>query len=222
MKSQDLLVLLKLASLHKREDSIISMAEPKAWPPDWEDWEDYQNIDTELNAEKPIGSQRNRQDYIAGLYTVRALANSIGLSKSVLNLSLNHCLDIGLAIRERESGIPRANTMALYKLIEGGAKYYWPTKLGQITRGISTAYAAPVLSDKLSGTGDLVPVWPHPTGKTKGQAVAPLHPCVTKAVQNDPQLYAYLALIDAIRVGSTREANIAKQLLSEQLVGEAL
>jgi len=35
--------------------------------------------------------------------------------------------------------------------------------------------------------------------------------------KQDPRLYEYLALVDAIRLGNSREAHIAEQLLKESL-----
>ena len=45
---------------------------------------------------------------------------------------------------------------------------------GEITRGIATAFAAPVLKDKLMSASELVLIWPDAKGSIKGQAVEPL------------------------------------------------
>ena len=57
--------------------------------------------------------------------------------------------------------------------------------------------------------GEFVPVWPDARGNTKGQAVEPLFKSVPEAVRKDPQLYALLALTDAIRFGQARERGYA-------------
>jgi len=54
-------------------------------------------------------------------------------------------------------------------------------------------------------------------GRKKGQAVQPLFKSVPKAVIDDKCLYEYLALVDAIRLGNPREANLAAELLEEKL-----
>jgi hypothetical protein len=57
-------------------------------------------------------------------------------------------------------------------------------------------------------------------GHEKGQSVKPLFKSVPKAVLNDERLYAYLALIDAIRVGNPREANLAAELFEQRLMSD--
>ncbi|MEG4446282.1 hypothetical protein QUB47_34895, partial [Microcoleus sp. AT9_B5] len=52
-------------------------------------------------------------------------------------------------------------------------------------------------------------VWPDPQGVVRGQAIAPLYRSVPQAASNDPELYALLSLIDAIRVGRVREQRLA-------------
>jgi hypothetical protein len=60
-------------------------------------------------------------------------------------------------------------------------------------------------------------VWPDAQGKNKGLMIAPLFKTVGHAVRRDPELYALLALVDAIRTGSPREANLAKDLLKKHM-----
>lgn len=221
MKSQDLILLLKLSSLHKSIEAVMNEHEHKAWPSDWQGWEPLEGRYATAEFDNTsVAEIFSKEDYISSLYTVRSLGESLGMSKTTVNLSLNRCIDIGLAKEQRRTGIPQANTRELYNLIESGVKYFWPARLAEVTRGIATAYAAPILSDKLATAGDFVPVWPDAQGKTKGLSVKPLHQCTTIAVRNDPQMYSYLALIDSIRIGYPRESNLAKELLYSQLVGK--
>lgn len=66
-------------------------------------------------------------------------------------------------------------------------------------------------------TGELVPVCSDPQGDTKGQAVVPLFKSVTYAIQKDDELYALLALVDAIRLGQPRERNLATEMIQQRL-----
>lgn len=50
-----------------------------------------------------------------------------------------------------------------------------------------------------------------------GQAIEPLYKSVPFAVRRDNELYAYLALLDAIRMGNARESNLAIKMLKERL-----
>jgi hypothetical protein len=150
-------------------------------------------------------------------YTVRNLELETGIGKSQVSNSLRRCFDVGLAKKDRNSGIPRVNTKRLFEFINYGAKYVFPAKPGQLVRGIGTAFAAPVLENRVFSAGELLPVWPDAQGKNKGLEVAPLFKTVGHAVRRDPELYALLALVDAIRIGSPREANLAKDLLKKHM-----
>ncbi|MEG4171544.1 MULTISPECIES: hypothetical protein [unclassified Microcoleus] len=52
----------------------------------------------------------------------------------------------------------------------------------------------------------------------RGQAIAPLYRSVPQAASNDPELYALLSLIDAIRVGRVREQRLAASELEKRIV----
>ena len=78
---------------------------------------------------------------------------------------------------------------------------------GALVRGIKTSHSAPPLSDEI--LSDEIYVWPYVEGDTRGFAIEPLHPNVPKACIKDSKLYEHLALIDAIRIGSKREYNLA-------------
>ena len=193
MKGHDIGLLLKLVSLHKQE----------------------QNFEFD-KAENGLEDAYLKSDLLAQ-YTARMLEVMTGISKSQINLALNRCLDVGLAKKDRRLGVPRVHTKALYNLIVHGVKYVFPVKPGEITRGIATAFAAPVLKDKLMSAGELVLIWPDANGSIKGQAVEPIFKSAVYAALKDAEIYALLALMDAIRIGQPREANLAGGLLKKRL-----
>lgn len=178
------------------------MNAPKAWPLDWQDWE----VEPDLTNAVELSA-----------YTARALEELTGISKSQVSLSIHRCLDVGLIRFDRKLDVPRVNRKALFEFVVYGLKYVFPAKPAEITRGIATAFAAPVLNEVLISGGELVPVWPDARGHTKGQAVEPIYKSVVFAVRKDPELYAMLALVDAIRIGMPREMNLAKDLLKQHL-----
>lgn len=151
-------------------------------------------------------------------YTLRALSEKTGISKSQISLALQRCYDVTLAKSDRYSGVPRANIKALEEFIVYGIRYIFPVKLQEVTRGIPTGLAAPILKEKLMTTGELIPVWKYARGK-KGQAVEPLFKTVPQAALSDERLYAFLALTDAIRLGQARERAFATDKLSKMLRG---
>jgi hypothetical protein len=212
IKSQDLALLLKLFSLQKQESFERAGKAKSAWPYDWQDWSDEAESYDSLIRESFVDELLH-----LSVYTVRNLESETGIGKSQVSNSLRRCFEVGLAKKDRKSGIPRVNTKSLFEFIIFGAKYVFPAKPGQLVRGIGTAFAAPVLENRLFSAGELMPVWPDARGKNKGLEVSPLFKTVGHAVRRDPELYALLALVDAIRIGNPREANLAKDLLKKRM-----
>lgn len=189
MKSQDIVVLLKLVSLQEQEE--------QNWPgqPQWA-----------FQGESP--------------YSVRTLGAFLGISKSEINAAIKRSLSSGLAIKDRQTGRPSPNRRNLHNFIVHGLKFVFPAKPGSMTRGIPTAFAAPMLKNLLVSAGEYIYVWPSAEGKDMGQSVEPLFKSVPEAVQRDERLYEYLALVDAIRLGNQREAGLAGERLSERLLAK--
>jgi hypothetical protein len=111
----------------------------------------------------------------------------------------------------------RLNISALEEFLIHGVKYAFPVERGGITRGIPTAYAAAPLNQLIVPGDEPIPVWPYPEGNKRGIALTPLYETVPKAALHDPELYKYLALVDAIRDGRARERNLAEQELIKLL-----
>jgi len=203
MKSQDILLLLKLISLHGNHNEAGKKSQVIDFSEKWKGWK--------VNEHTP--------DYIEiessnSMLSVRGLANQTGISKSQVSLSLNRCIDVGLAKLDRKTLSPKANTQALLEFIAYGIRYVFPVKAGVVTRGIPTSFAAPVFKEQLISLAELPPVWSHVNGNVKGVAIEPLHKNIGQAVNNDIVLYALLALTDAIRLGKPRERNLAIDKLS--------
>ncbi|MCV4285533.1 hypothetical protein [Pseudomonas capsici] len=203
MKSQDVLLLIKLICLEQRERrqrklesetaELIKLASEQ-----WQGWEDHSEQDPPVHNES---------------YSVRALQASLGISKTEIASALKRCQQIGLLRIDPSTQLPRVNSKALLGFIEHGLRYVFPAKPAEIVRGIPTGFSAPVLQDKLMSGGELIHVWPDAFGNRKGQSITPLFKTVPGAVKKDPRLYEYLALVDAIRVGNAREASLANEIL---------
>ncbi|TVP61270.1 MAG: hypothetical protein EA349_00470 [Halomonadaceae bacterium] len=213
IKSQDLGLLLKLVSLQKQEMAGRADRARLAWPDDWQDWED-----DEYDAPKSFASEiRESDSFPLTTHTMRNLEAETGIGKTQISTGLRRCYGVGLAKKDRKTEVPRANAKSLLEFIVYGAKYVFPAKPGQLVRGIGTAFAAPVLENRLFSAGEFSPVWRDARGNKKGLEVEPLFKTVGYAVRKDPELYALLALVDAIRIGNPREANLAADLLKKQL-----
>ncbi|QXH48843.1 hypothetical protein KSS93_03045 [Pseudomonas xanthosomatis] len=212
MKSQDLLLLIKLICLEQQERlqqklnhetaALINQNDVSA-SVQWQGWEDDTEQDPPVHRDS---------------YSVRALQASLGISKTEIAAALKRCQQIGLLRTDPNSLLPRVNSKALLGFIEHGLRYVFPVKPAEIVRGIPTGFSAPVLQDKLMSGGDLIQVWPDAYGNRKGQSITPLFRTVPGAVKKDPRLYEYLALVDAIRLGNAREANLANELLRSKVL----
>ncbi len=216
MKGQDILLLLKLVSLHKLEQlelqrdlesgAVLTTAQEYWSDNAWQGWEPGD----EAPDMGPIAQLKDR-------YSVRNLEAMTGISKSEISASLKRSLNAGLAVVDRKTKFPRTNNRGLKEFITHGLRYVFPAQPGKIARGIPTSLAAPVMAGKLMSAGEVINVWPDPTGNEKGQSISPLFKSVPKAVKQDPELYKLLALVDAIRLGNAREAQLAVQLLNDEL-----
>jgi hypothetical protein len=101
-------------------------------------------------------------------------------------------------------------------------KYAYPPQYGALTRGIPTGYAAYPLKEKLAiGKKDVPPVWPHPEGDVRGYEFSPLYKSAPSAALKDKDLYALLAILDAIRDGRARERDLAIKELQSRLSDKA-
>ncbi|TBU92888.1 hypothetical protein [Phytopseudomonas dryadis] len=212
MKSQDVLLLIKLICLEQRERlqrrldnetaALIERSDIDQ-PGQWQGWEDQSEQDPPVHHDS---------------YSVRALQASLGISKTEIAAALKRCQQIGLLRLDPNTQLPRVNSKALLGFIEHGLRYVFPVKPAEIVRGIPTGFSAPALQNKLMSGGDLIHVWPDAYGNRKGQSITPLFRTVPGAVKKDPRLYEYLALIDAIRLGNAREANLANEILRDKVL----
>ncbi|ORM61351.1 hypothetical protein PRCB_00505 [Pantoea rodasii] len=212
MKGQDILLLLKLISLERQEKHLSGDEYLRPGPGLWRDWD---ITDEEELKQQGIIEFSGIEAYRESLYTVRSLERTTGVSKTQIAESIKRCSDIGLAKKDRKYGVPRANKKSLLEFIVYGIKYVFPARMGELTRGIATSFSAPVLNEKLFSSGELIAVWPDERAKSKGLKVIPLFHTVPYAVRQDGDLYAMLALVDAIRLGNPREASLAANMLDK-------
>ena len=96
-------------------------------------------------------------------------------------------------------------------------RFIAPAQLGAPTRGTPTAWATVPLSEQIHVGDELPPVWPDPTGATRGLAVKPLHEAAGDVARVDPWMHEMLALVDALRIGGARSRGLATELLQARL-----
>jgi hypothetical protein len=138
------------------------------------------------------------------------LAHALAISPGEITMALERLRISGLIASDKR----KPNPASILEFLVHGLKYVFPAELGTIERGIPTAHSGAKLSQKIMS--DTVYVWASDKGKAKGIAVSPLYKSVPHAVLQDPKLHRLLALIDTIRIGRTREQNMAIKELEKE------
>lgn len=139
------------------------------------------------------------------------LSQSLYLSQSEISSSLTRSTYSGLLSSDKRS----VNRNKFFDFIEYGLQVVFPVQPGEMTRGTLTAHSAPPLAHDIVGTQ--LYVWPYAKGQDKGLSIAPLYHTIPQAILLDAQLYEILSLLDAIRVGRSREKQLALRYLKQYL-----
>lgn len=140
------------------------------------------------------------------------IAQELGISQSEVSQSLNRSKYAGLIDDARK----KVNKLAFTEFLLHGVAYAFPQQPGAIVRGVLTAHAAKPLNQIIQSNEKYV--WPYAKGLERGQAIEPLYSTVVEATLNDKELYELLTMVDAIRVGRTREKEIAKKELEKRIL----
>jgi len=210
MKSQDILVAVKLVSVHVRFRQMVGHSDTALVPEAWEGWnEDSSDSDLEVGLED--------QSLQGPRWTYAQLSRSVGISASECNAAVRRGLSVGLLRHARGSRQPVPVRTSLKEFLIHGFKYVFPVEYGSLVRGIPTGPDAPVLSSRIVGATSEPAVWPDEHGLKKGIALNPLHRSIPFAVRLDPILYEVFSLLDSVRSGRPREADLAASLVSERL-----
>lgn len=151
-------------------------------------------------------------------WSQRQLSKVLCISLAEINAGIKRLSEAGLLRKDKDDKLfPNIN--AAEEFLISGIKFIFPAKLGEYTRGIATAVAAPLFHNKIALGNDPIPVWPDAVGEKRGVALVPLHPSIPRALRENPDqsFYDLLVLIDVIRLGRPRERNLAVILLKEKL-----
>jgi hypothetical protein len=135
------------------------------------------------------------------------MATTLWMSPSEVHAGVKRLIKARLASDQQNRITPHVRNLESFLLY--GLPYVFVPDLGEITRGMPTGYAGPVLSPFFQASEDFPPVWPDPDGEVRGQSFSPLYKSVPKAAREDERLYELLSLIDAVRGGRARERQMA-------------
>ena len=144
------------------------------------------------------------------------LGKQIGISASEAHAAFHRARSAGLIHPASYQPIKSA----VAEFLIHGLKYVLPVRPGGRTRGIRTGFAAAPLSSHFRVADDDpdIPVWPDPEGESAGLEIRPICRSVTVAIRQDPVLYEWLVLADALRgAGRARERELAEKIIRERL-----
>jgi hypothetical protein len=152
----------------------------------------------------------------AAARTYAILGQALLLSPSQVHRSVQRSVAAGLAV-SKARGQWQTVRSALLEFALHGVRYAFPATLGAQRRGVPTAFGARPLSAQINSAPGEAPVWAHPQGTVKGPSLPPIYRTAPQAALKDPALYQLLALLDALRMGRSRERALAQKLLTERL-----
>lgn len=150
--------------------------------------------------------------------TFAQMAADLGVSQSTAHQAVHRLVASGLARKSARGYV--ANLAALEEFLLHGVRYAFPAGRARRQRGVPTAHAAPVLRDEFDGEVEPV-VWPAARGTVVGAAVEPLLDGAAELPGRVPELYDALALVDALRVGTARDREVAGGMLTSRLEARA-
>ena len=146
--------------------------------------------------------------------TTAALAQSLELSVGETHNSLKRGVAAGLLHFDTQYAPVRRS---LEEFLLYGLKYVFVAERGELTRGIPTAHAATPLKDLIVDNGEPVPVWADKNGTVRGYSLSPIYKNVPRIARKDANMYEWLALIDALRIGQARERRLAQDIIKQRL-----
>ncbi|MDD5309198.1 MAG: hypothetical protein PHU25_17940 [Deltaproteobacteria bacterium] len=143
--------------------------------------------------------------------TQSALAEDLRVSPAGLTRSLGR-LDCARLVQRRDLSVVRASAK---EYLVHGLRYVFPARVGTLVRGVPTAHSAPPLSEEIRASQEYV--WPADFGNMSGLEIAPLHENVPALCLAHPELHPFFAVLDALRVGRTRDRELARRHLEAWL-----
>lgn len=145
-------------------------------------------------------------------WTFVEIASALQISKSEVSFAMERNAVAGLVNADKT----RVNKLALRDFLIYGLKYVFPPQIGGSARGIATAYSAPPINQYIT-EGKEYFVWKYYKGTKRGNSIVPLYDKIPTIVENQPELYEFLTIVDTLRVGKAREMEIAVRELDKKL-----
>ena len=145
-------------------------------------------------------------------WTFSQIATCLQISESEVSYAMGRNKLAGLVSPDKT----KVNKLALREFLIYGIKYVFPPQTGHSVRGIATAHSAmPVSQHIAEGVENFV--WKYYKGTRRGSSIVPLYDKIPKIVENQPELYEFLTIVDTLRIGKKREIEIAIIELDKKL-----
>jgi hypothetical protein len=141
-----------------------------------------------------------------------AMSSKSHLSIGEVHASLKRLSKSGLIDLEARQPKP----LAVQEFLLHGLRYVFPAIFSGKTQGMATATGASPLKQRFNPDAENF-VWPWEEGGQEGPGLAPVYPKVPQACAEDPLLYEWMALCDALRAGRARERKMAMEEISLRL-----
>ena len=144
-------------------------------------------------------------------WTFAEIAGALQISEGEVSYTMERNAVSGLVSADKK----HVNKLALRDFLIYGLKYVFPPQPGSSTRGIATAHSASPVNQYIAENGENY-VWKYYKGTRRGNSIVPLYDKIPKIVENQPELYEFLTIIDTLRIGKKREIEIAIQELDKR------
>lgn len=151
--------------------------------------------------------------YSDGKYKISEIADSLKISQSEVSESVNRS-NIAKLIDAKSKTVFRNG---LYEFLVYGLRFVFPVVPGSNVRGIPTSHSGPPLN-RLITSGEDKFVWSYSKGTVRGMSIEPLYKTIPAIAGEFSEYYELLCLVDALRIGRSREVNLAREILSERLL----
>jgi len=140
------------------------------------------------------------------------IADRLMISRAGVSYSINRLIKLNLLSNDRE----RIMTQTILDFIKYAIHIVYPAHQGPRVKGVLTANLFELDGQIISNDKY---VWKSSSGKDIGQEISPLYHTAPLIVESEPALYQALQMIDIIRLGNSREKNLAYNKLVSLLKG---
>lgn len=157
-----------------------------------------------------IWRQGNRE------WSFASLSESLQLSLGEAHGGVQRASNAGL-LYETKNGLRAAIPRVLQFILHGVPVTFF-AKRGGITRGLPTGVHMPTWLEQIKPQErDMVTVWPHPEGTSRGESIEPLYPTVPEVSKKDTGFYEIVSLIEVMRIGHPIEKKAAASILENKI-----